>query len=121
VAKIRRIVCISCGNTEEFIVDSTRNCVGATLRFNEDGSAELDDSFAQDVDIFPGHCAICGAEIGYDATYSQPKSGVFGWILDKKNEAVCNKCERRFECFTERNGDKPCLGFRFKEEFAEVE
>ena len=105
--KITKLICLKCGNTEEFYVDSERICVGADLTFNDDGSATLDDSFAQDFDVYPGTCAKCGAEVG-------------DTVLIEKKEIVCGKCERRFECFTERNSI-PCQGFLFKEEFAELD
>lgn len=108
MAKIRKLVCINCGNTEEFIVDSKRNCASARLYF-DGNNATLEDDLAQDIDIFPSTCAKCGAEILWT-----------NWTLKEKKAVVCNKCDYKFECFTTRE-EKACFGFRFKEEFAEVE
>jgi len=116
LAKVRKLVCINCGNTERFIVDSRRECVGVTISFRE-GFAELEDEDTNSIEVFPSTCAECGAEVGYDAGYSGAVSAPFGWVIEEKKAVVCDKCNRRFKCFTSR---EPCKGFRFKEEMAEI-
>ena len=115
MAKVRKLVCINCGNTERFIVDSRRDCVGVTISFKE-GFAELEDEDTDNIEVFPSTCAECGAEVSYDAV-TGGVFGVFGWTLKEKKVVVCDKCDLRFKCFTSR---EPCKGFRFKEEMAEI-
>ena len=90
--KIKKLICLECGNTEDFIVDSRRESVGGVLHF-EDDVATLDDLPSNDVEIIPAHCANCNAHV-----WGNPG----GIKIEKKDEKICKHCYYRFQCFTER-------------------
>ena len=106
--QVRRFICLDCGNTEKFYVESRRECIGAILTFDDEGYAELDDSCPNDVEIFSVWCANCKS----DNVDGEGK-------LSRRIRDICDKCQNRFVCLTEKS-DEPCIGFKFKEGFAEL-
>jgi len=98
---IKRMICPKCGNVDKFYVDAQKTMVRVVLTFGKEG-VELDDSFPQDVEIFPTSCYECGANVKYQ-----------GFILKEKSDKVCQHCVNRFKCFTDKN---ECLGFQFEQE-----
>lgn len=98
--KVKRIICGTCGNTEEFYATTVRKCEAASLSFHK-GHATIDDSGSEEVDIFPVVCAKCGDGIPEEAEKL---------FLSAKTELFCTQCAHKFTCYTSRD---PCRGFKF--------